>query len=464
MARLRHLIVVLPGIGGSVLTRNGEVLWDGTLSGAVSRMIDPEPLHGNVDGIEAVATIRTASVTPFWTPIHGYDGLLTNLVRLFEGHTLVDTGDPNKPDLLADVVAMPYDFRQDIGHVSSAVGDRIGDRIKARKKVGKSPRIIVVAHSLGGLVARHWLATDDEAAGLCDAVVTLGTPFYGAPRALDLMVNGLNVLHRRWRRATEVLRSWPSFYDLLPHYEVVDCASGKKRPADIALPGVDSHLARKADERFTTLIEAWTSGPASKIDVIPFIGVGQPTFQSARWDGSTLVLSRTTPDWLAESPHTGDGTVPEKAAVPPGSRAPQWRSVVSRHGWLQGRDDVSQTLRAVTDPETIPTRGLVGEPTARLGLDGPELALAGEATALDLTIADSIDRHRTSVAAELRPMDLRLPRQTLVCGRKDGCWQATVPPLLPGLYEITATMLVDGREVAHVRELLGVVSAEAVSE
>lgn len=50
----------------------------------------------------------------------------------------------------------------------------------------------MLAHSMGGVVARYWAAMlDDER--LCRTVITLGSPHRGAPKALDALANGLRV-------------------------------------------------------------------------------------------------------------------------------------------------------------------------------------------------------------------------------------------------------------------------------
>jgi triacylglycerol esterase/lipase EstA (alpha/beta hydrolase family) len=50
---------------------------------------------------------------------------------------------------------------------------------------------------MGGLVARYWLgglcASVKPRAGDCAALITVGTPHHGAPKALDWLVNGIRV-------------------------------------------------------------------------------------------------------------------------------------------------------------------------------------------------------------------------------------------------------------------------------
>ena len=72
---------------------------------------------------------------------------------------------------------------------------------------------------MGGLLA--WLACQDpELAKDVRATVTLGAPFYGAPKAALLLATGrgAKVPHRRARRLAITL---PGVYDLLPAYRCV---------------------------------------------------------------------------------------------------------------------------------------------------------------------------------------------------------------------------------------------------
>jgi hypothetical protein len=72
---------------------------------------------------------------------------------------------------------------------------------------------------MGGLVARYWAAQPHNR-HLCRLILTLGTPHRGAPKALDILANGLTVNGRhvmKWPRT--MLRKWQSMYDLLPRYQ-----------------------------------------------------------------------------------------------------------------------------------------------------------------------------------------------------------------------------------------------------
>jgi pimeloyl-ACP methyl ester carboxylesterase len=125
---------------------------------------------------------------------------------------VVDDGSRRGHGLAATVVAMPYDFRRSI--VEAAV--RLDGQVRCRlarlwPDDGDRPRVVIVAHSMGRLVARYWLA-QQENWKLCRALITLGTPHRGAPKALDVLADGVKLPGGlRVTRPVPVLREWAAW-------------------------------------------------------------------------------------------------------------------------------------------------------------------------------------------------------------------------------------------------------------
>ncbi|MGH3921426.1 MAG: hypothetical protein ACRDTT_00850 [Pseudonocardiaceae bacterium] len=120
--RLRHLIVVIPGMGGSVLERAGEPVWGDGLLRAVQRVCDPAPLAlSSGDGVRAVGLIRSAWILPGWAVMHGYERLVQGICNSFEG-VILDEGHPDGRVPDADVVLFPYDFRQSVEVAAERLG------------------------------------------------------------------------------------------------------------------------------------------------------------------------------------------------------------------------------------------------------------------------------------------------------------------------------------------------------
>ena len=148
----------------------------------------------------------------------GYERLMTALGAL--PGAVVDDGHPDRRVPDANVVAFPYDFRQSITEAAERLAADVTGRLSALGGAGEPGRVIVVAHSMGGLVARYWMG---PLGGwrVCRALITLGTPHRGAPKALNWVVGGVRVGGRVWQGVTGLFREWPSVTELLPRYPAI---------------------------------------------------------------------------------------------------------------------------------------------------------------------------------------------------------------------------------------------------
>jgi pimeloyl-ACP methyl ester carboxylesterase len=166
----------------------------------------------------------------------------------------------------ADVLVFPYDWRlsgrQNAYLLQRRVLDRwFGGRL-AERQVPDDERIIVIGHSMGGLIARYFLESPLQGHRLARRLITIGTPHRGAPQAwLHLTGRTLplpdNPLYRQLRAAgippaavsahgmpariqTALLRSMASTFQLLPVYDFVTSKGRRER-----------HQATYRDEKHT---------------------------------------------------------------------------------------------------------------------------------------------------------------------------------------------------------------------
>jgi len=225
---------------------------------------------------------------------------------------------------------------------------------------------VLVAHSMGGLVARYFT----EIMGGASAVrqtVTLGTPFFGAVKAAYLLNAGRGApvwLPRA--RLRELALTLPGLHDLLPSYRCVDDAGGRLlTPADVAGLGGDGELAAASFAMQQALAKAGPDGLRT------VVGVAQPTMQSMRLVRGVVVPQRHIAEAGVRTDHRGDGTVYLEAAlggVEPVSYLPQSHAGLAR---------TPEAIAAVT---AVLTRQRLGPPmgAAGAGLDVPDLVIAGE--------------------------------------------------------------------------------------
>ena len=135
-----------------------------------------------------------------------------------------------------------YDWRGDL--VASA--RRLGELLDGLADAAGDPgaRFNVVAHSMGGLVARYYLryggAEPDgpvtwAGAGRIRNLVLVATPNGGGIPALDAILNGNRVGLSATTLAAPVIASFPSIYQLLPHSGTTPLLDERARPLSLEL-------------------------------------------------------------------------------------------------------------------------------------------------------------------------------------------------------------------------------------
>jgi pimeloyl-ACP methyl ester carboxylesterase len=214
LARLRHLAVFIPGIGGSVLAgADGSGGYALTTDGLARTLASPNRLDlEQHPDLAPTGLVHDLAILPPLLTLPGYGRFYQRLRTTFPAAAIDVYRGPDQVCPDTDVLMFPYDFRRSVAETSLRLAEAVG-------ALPDRP-VIVVAHSLGGLVARHWIAVG-EGGRRCVALLTLGTPHRGAPKALDWLVNGAGMGLVRDPRMTRVIRGWPSVYELLPQYEAV---------------------------------------------------------------------------------------------------------------------------------------------------------------------------------------------------------------------------------------------------
>lgn len=248
-------MVILPGIGGTVLAeadvRGGPALdssgkpilvWSASLDDATLLRHPDRLTLAERPNLVPLGLLPTRRPFGLFTAVHGYDGLVRQVASVVPDAVVDDGTGP--PDLDATVVAVGYDFRRGVKEAACHVERVLRPRLQHlwRERADQRSRVIFVAHSMGGLVARYW--TVSHSAGEVRAIITLGTPHRGAPKALDVMANGYPVGPSHLSKVVDLAREWPGLADLLPRYPVVatrDGASGctsaeLRRPHELGIP------------------------------------------------------------------------------------------------------------------------------------------------------------------------------------------------------------------------------------
>lgn len=356
MARLPmpHIIVLLPGITGSVLKRrsDGETIWGWSMPSLGKALLtggrflrkslalpeDPHDKDDLNDGIVAEELIQDLHLLPGFWKIDGYSKISDAILDRFQ----VTKGE--------NFIEFPYDWRRDNRVAARKLQKKSQDWLeKWRTKSGnKDARLILVAHSMGGIVARYFLEVL-EGWKQTHALVTFGTPFRGSLNALNTLANGMRKGPFGLIELSEVARQFTSIYQLLPIYECYDQGDGKLVRVDEAqeIPNVDP--ARAADAlKFHREIQSKVK--KGRYAIHPVVGLAQPTNQSACLTGGKVEMLQT----YKSKDMDGDGTVPRVSAVPIElSDNPKAMYAATQHGSLQNADAVLVQLGGILGGSTL---------------------------------------------------------------------------------------------------------------
>lgn len=150
-------IVIVPGILGSTLeTTSGTEVW--------LHLINYGKMALNEDGT-SVYSIRSANYDNYGAN-NTYKTLYQSLNEAFGSEF--------------DIIFFDYDFR--LSNTAAAT--------KLATELSGYSEVILVAHSMGGLVAGKYLANSSTNRSKTTALISLGTPYVGAAKAIDVMETG----------------------------------------------------------------------------------------------------------------------------------------------------------------------------------------------------------------------------------------------------------------------------------
>ena len=295
-------VYVLPGLMGSRIGSRGllldDVLW--------------------VDLIEIAAGHLTRLALPAGSRLVALGAMLLNTLKLKLSLRIAGF----------DVQLHPYDWRASVSELADALNQRVA------AEADGSP-VMLVGHSLGGLVAR--LALGRQRTERITRVVQLGAPNHGsfapvlALRGVYPTVRKLAAIDRRHTAedlARIVFRTLPALHELLPDPGLTggaDLFDATAWPDDSLRPDPQQLLAARQERA------RW---PARDDRCLVIAGVRQETVTSLASTGREFDFGLTA---------QGDGTVPLALAVRPGE--PAWY-VGEKHGGLPNNGRV---IAAVVD-------------------------------------------------------------------------------------------------------------------
>ncbi|MGP3923444.1 esterase/lipase family protein [Streptomyces sp. 8N616] len=433
--RFNDVIVLLPGIGGSVLRKGQTPLWEPSLKLAGGLLRNRTELlealagdRADLDDAEHDSEVTAAGLigTPVTIPGLAKVNQYRALRRMILSGLDVVRGDPSVDGPPANYFEFAYDWRRD-NRVSALrlkeFIDRELPKWRSALPYGR-PKVVFVCHSMGGLVAKFYA---DVLGGWTHtrSIITFGTPFRGSVQALEFLSNGYRKCGIEIAPISELLAGYTSVYQLLPRHPVVlDRRSGPDRPtaplrvSELEEKSAGSLSVTRARCAYTDFHQemgpeaAERTGPGQG-HLIPVVGYGHSTLQAAVLSDNGVATSAeplalgSGRRWLG----TGDGTVPALSAIPVElSEGPV-------HWWENGTHSSCHTgERALA--RLLRTLGLYG--TGISDLQGPDGAPV---------LTDPGDAHedRPVIALEVEDVHLGGEPVTLRCAVREDPAEDTTP-------------------------------------
>jgi pimeloyl-ACP methyl ester carboxylesterase len=457
---MRHLVILLPGTMGSVLQKDGRDVW--ALSGQalgsflftlgnglkVLKMDGDDWQRDDLgDGIRGARIIEDLHSVPGLAEHAGYSVILRRICEQFG----VEQGSITAPQDDINFYPFPYDWRRDCRATARMLKAFVDQQLpRWRAASGASDaQVIMIGHSLGGLISRYYLEAL-EGWRDCRAVVTVGSPHRGAVGALDVLSNGFKKL---FLDLSDVVRSFPSSYQILPTYANVKVNGQYVRPAETdAIPNLDRERARLAREEFLDFARVSAIAnqklPGYQQRLIPWVGTRQTTLQSAEVEAGKLVASYDPPDGLDTTLAQGDGTVTRVSAVPADLDGQGLeRFVVERHGWLTNNEmALEPLLDTLTQLAARGTGVLYGAPEfphPALNVKLEPLHLAGAPVTIGLKLVNAGDQPQT-LNLRLEPVGQAGSPSSRPVQVSSQAQDLSLEGLKAGLYQITVEAPVSG--------------------
>ncbi len=441
MSDFRDLVILLPGITGSVLANKaGKEVWSPS-GGAVWRAITS--LGNSIEGLELASDDADDGVTaPRLVPDVT---LVPGLVKI-DGYSRIERYLIDQLGLAAgrNYFAFAYDWRRDNRVVAKRLESSAADWLKAwRVDSGNADaKLVLIGHSMGGLVARYFI----ECLGgwqVTRTLMTLGTPHRGSLNAVGFLENGMKKgIGPFGLDLSPLLRSLTSVYQLLPIYPCV-CSGGAamQRIAEAAQAGLLSHVnvtRATAARAFHQEIEDAQARNAKQAEysehgptVVPVVGIEQPTAQSVRVDGGKLSLLNS----FEGSDQGGDGTVPRASGTPiEMSDVKREVYAAETHGALQNADGTLANLKGVLTRDKIDFRKFQrAEDNATLTLEVDDVVLPGVALALRVRPSEG----NPKISVTLTPLAGGAAIDEPLARDAEPGWQQGAFDLAPGVWRVT---------------------------
>lgn len=357
----KDLIILIPGITGSVLKEDGKDLWSPSAKGlgkallSLGDSLQSLKIRTDENGVEisddvyAEGVVQDLHIIPGLWKIDGYSKISQEIKKLNNVHSGVN------------FFEFSYDWRRD-NRQSAKNLEKVAQKwLKDWQKLSKNEdaELVILAHSMGGLVSRYYLEVLDGWKNT-KSLITFGTPYRGSVNALKTLSEGTVILPRTLNiDLTELTRSFNSIYQLLPTYPVIsDGSKTLKKISEVpSLSNIDQKRVASAQKFHDEISKAIDKNMliddyvSRGYNLIPIVGISQKTLQMAN------LTSGGKLDFFYEFENgynDGDGTVPRPSATPYDLEGKQTEIFVcQKHSTLQNANSTIDKVKGIMSDESL---------------------------------------------------------------------------------------------------------------
>lgn len=248
-------MIVIPGILGTELKnpKTGEIVWPSAFRTKQEGLPISPNLSSNQDELVPGKIVETVKLARLLPEVYFYRDLLVAL-RQYAGYRDGDWNNPSADGYQDTFYVFPYDWRQDNVSNARELIRRIG---QLKTKLGRPDlKFNIVAHSMGGLIARYAAMYGDAdlpagdgpiqptwlGAAHISKIVMIGVPNEGSADAFATLVEGYSITEGLRRRvpllnkltAEDAVRT-PSVFQLMPHRQAVKFLDENLQPLAVDL-------------------------------------------------------------------------------------------------------------------------------------------------------------------------------------------------------------------------------------
>ncbi len=326
----RPPVIILPGLTGSYLRNNDSCqnkdyeVWPSALE-MFNNLLDPQLDH---------LKLQTDGIAPLSECDHIYPAGIIRYIDL--GFITYEIYRPIEDYLRGmgyAVYTFDYDWRLNLVPIADQL-DIFVDQVLAENNATK---VNIVDHSLGGLLARQYVTSDINRAAKVEQVISVGTPFLGAPKALKALRWG-DPGYPGWLwgaigtyppKIREISQNSPSVYQILPSHHYFDVYDTGYYRIDGVMQTWDETRSTIRGDHNSGLYDAAVAFHNDAMDDWGSVNTGvafRLIVGSGKEDTVGVLNEDTVVEWNGNriftwdiEPTNGDGTVPIRSAALNGS-------------------------------------------------------------------------------------------------------------------------------------------------